>query len=80
MQLKFISKDETHVNSSKESGLAGLLEKLQHNGFKISRNTRVMVFMVYYFCLFFFLLRITKVLLFVCVCVCGSKDVSWARV
>lgn len=72
VQLKFIWKDKTQVNNSKESGLPGLLEKLQHNGFKTSRNTRVMVFMVYYFCLFFFSFRIIKVLLFVCVCV-GPK-------
>lgn len=79
VQLKFIWKDETQVNNSKESGLAGLLEKLQHNGFKTSRNTRVMVFMVYYFCLFSFFFKDNKGFA-ICMCVCGSEDVSCARV
>lgn len=72
VQLKFIWKDKTQVNNSKESGLAGLLEKLQHNGFKTSRNTSDGFYGLLLLSFFFFSFRIIKVLLFVCVCV-GPK-------
>lgn len=80
VQLKFIWNDKTQGNNGKESRLSGLLGKLQHNGFKTSRNTSDgfygLLLLSFFFSFFF---RIIKVLLFVCVCVCVGPKMFLVR-